>query len=361
MELTKRVEIVSGLALIALIGAGCLLVLAPFVTAILWAAIICFATWPLHARIERLCRRRRTLAAFVTTTLVVVVMILPFLLAIYAMEESIANLVSRTQDLIAHGIPPPPEWLRGIPWGGDYLQRAWADLAADSEKSHVFLRDLLGQSRGWLLAFLRNFGIGVTHLCISVLIAFFFYRDGDRLVVRLGDAGRHVFGEYATHLIQVVGNTVRGVVYGILGTALAQGVVAAIGFGIAGIPWAPMLGLLTFFLSFIPFGPPLLWIPLTLWLFSKGDVSWGLFMGVWGAACISGIDNVVRPYLISRESDLSFALVFLGVLGGLLAFGFIGLFLGPTLLAVGHCLIQEFLRHKSASAILDEKPAAPLL
>jgi predicted PurR-regulated permease PerM len=360
MEFTKRVEVISGLALIALIGAGCLLVLAPFVTAILWAAIICFATWPLYARIERLCRHRRTLAAFVMTTLVVVVMVLPFLLAIYAMEESISNLVSRTQDIIAHGLPPPPVWLHRIPMGGDYLQRYWAELAADSEKGHVFLRDLLGQSRGWLLAFFRNFGIGVTHLCISVLIAFFFYRDGDRLVVRLGDAGRRVFGDYAPHLIQVVGNTVRGVVYGILGTALVQGVVAAIGFGIAGIPWAPMLGLLTFFLSLMPFGPPLLWIPITIWLFFKGDVGWGVFMGVWGAAVISGVDNVVRPYLISRESDLSFALVFLGVLGGLLAFGFIGLFLGPTLLAVGRCLLQEFLRHKAAAEILDGKPSAPL-
>jgi predicted PurR-regulated permease PerM len=110
----------------------------------------------------------------------------------------------------------------------------------------------------------------------------------------------------------------------------------------------------------MPFGPPLLWIPITIWLFFKGDVGWGVFMGVWGAAVISGVDNVVRPYLISRESDLSFALVFLGVLGGLLAFGFIGLFLGPTLLAVGRCLLQEFLRHKAAAEILDGKPSAPL-
>ena len=350
MELTKRIEVISGLSLVALIGAGCLLVLAPFVSSILWAAIICFATWPIHLRLERFCGKRRTLAAALMTILVIVVMVLPFLLAIYAMEESISGLISNTQKIIAHGIPPPPDWLSHIPMGGDLLQRYWADLAANSEKGHVFLRDLLGESRGWLLAFFKNFGVGVAHLCISVLIAFFFYRDGDHFVRRLDDAAQRVFGDYATHLIQVVGNTVRSVVYGILGTALGQGVVAAIGFAIAGIPWAPMLGLLTFFLSLIPFGPPLLWIPVTIWLFVKGQVGWGIFMGIWGVAVISGVDNLLRPWLISRGSDLSFVLVFLGVLGGLLAFGFIGLFLGPTLLAVGHCLIQEFLRHKAAAS-----------
>jgi predicted PurR-regulated permease PerM len=141
----------------------------------------------------------------------------------------------------------------------------------------------------------------------------------------------------------VAGNTVRGVVYGILGTAIVQGVIAGIGFLIAGIPGAMLLGMLTFFLSVVPMGPPLVWIPCTIWLFSQGRTGMGIFMIVWGIG-VSSIDNVVKPWLISQGSAMPFVLIFFGVLGGALAFGFIGVFLGPTLLAVAYRLIEEWSR-----------------
>jgi predicted PurR-regulated permease PerM len=142
-------------------------------------------------------------------------------------------------------------------------------------------------------------------------------------------------------LLEVAGNTVRGVVYGILGTGLVQAVMAGIGFVIAGVPGAALLALLTFFLSVVPMGPPLVWLPAALWLFHSGSTGWGIFMLVWGVA-ISSIDNVVKPWLISQGSDLPFILIFFGVLGGALVFGFIGVFIGPTLLAVGYRLIVEW-------------------
>jgi predicted PurR-regulated permease PerM len=350
MELTKRVEITAGLALVALIAAGCLLVVAPFVSAILWAAIICFATWPLHLRVERLCGHRRMPAAVIMTTLIVVVMVLPFVLAASALNESISAFFVYVHTANTQGLPPPPDWIGRIPLAGDYLQTYWAGLAADSEKSQTFIKMLLDHSKIWLFHLSRTFGIGLLHLCISVFIAFFFYRDGDRLVARVAALGRRVLGEYSQHLVSVVGSTVRGVVYGFLGTALVQGIMAAIGFAIVRAPGALLLGLLTFVLALLPFGPPLVWIPVTIWLAIHGQTGLAVFMALWGLTAISGIDHFLRPYLISREAQLPFVLVFLGAMGGILAFGFIGIFLGPTLLAVGYGLLHEFLVRKGAVA-----------
>jgi len=348
MELTKRIEVISGITLVAIIAAGCLLVIWPFTSSILWAAVICFATWPLHQRINRLCKNRRSLSAALMTLIMVVVTVLPFVLVATALDTSLSSLIARLQNMSTQGIPPAPAWTGHIPLVGSYLQSNWSDLATDSEKGHTFLKVALANLKPWLLRRCLDFGIGVLHLCISVFIAFFFYRDGDRLVGHLSKLGLRILGDYSRHLVNVIGSTVRGVVYGFLGTALVQGVLAAIGFLIAGVPSALMLGFFTFFMALLPFGTPLIWIPVTVWLFVTSGVKWGLFMAAWGLCIVSGIDHPLRPYLISREANLPFVLVFLGAAGGLLAFGFIGLFLGPTLLAVGYCLVQEMIRHKKS-------------
>jgi predicted PurR-regulated permease PerM len=139
-----------------------------------------------------------------------------------------------------------------------------------------------------------------------------------------------------------------------LGTALVQALVAGIGFYIAGVPGAVLLGVLTFFFAVIPFGPPIIWIPAALWLFSNGSPGWGIFMLIWGGLGISGVDNVLRPYLISQGSKMPFALIFCGVIGGALAFGLVGVFLGPTLLAVGFRLIEEWSAGRQTSESSSE-------
>jgi predicted PurR-regulated permease PerM len=154
-------------------------------------------------------------------------------------------------------------------------------------------------------------------------------------------AGR-IYGDRAATVWTTVSNTVRGVMYGLLGTALAQAVVAAIGFAIAGVPAVPLLAVLTFVSSLVPVGPPIIWGGAAIWLFSHGFSGWGIFMIVWGLVLISGVDNVVRPMLISRGSSQPFLLTFLGVLGGVIAFGFVGMFIGPTLLAVGYTLMRDW-------------------
>jgi predicted PurR-regulated permease PerM len=200
---------------------------------------------------------------------------------------------------------------------------------------------LINWARTWLPRAGLAIGRGMMEVILSVFLAFFLLRDGDRLAVRLTAGVRRIAGERGQHLVEVAGNTVRGVVYGILGTALVQGVMAGVGFLIAGVPGAMLLGMLTFFLSVVPVGPPLLWIPAALWQFSQGRTGWGIFLIIWGVG-VSSVDNVVKPWLISQGSAMPFILIFIGVLGGALAFGFIGVFLGPTLLAVVYRVVEEW-------------------
>ena len=151
-----------------------------------------------------------------------------------------------------------------------------------------------------------------------------------------------MIGRRAEYYIDLVAGTVQRVVNGVIGTAAAQAILALIGFLIAGVPGALVLGIVTFMLSLIPMGPPLVWIPATAWLVWKGDYGLAIFLGVWGTFVISGVDNVLKPYLISRGGNLPLVIVLLGVFGGLIAFGFIGLFIGPTLLAVAYSLLIDW-------------------
>jgi predicted PurR-regulated permease PerM len=188
-------------------------------------------------------------------------------------------------------------------------------------------------------------------MAISVFIAFFFFLHGEALASRLQVALERLAGGRAAYLLGIVRGTVTGVIYGILGTGLAQGVLAAIGFAIAGVPGAVLLGVATFFLSVVPVGPPLVWGGAAIWLFQSGEAGWAAFVAAWGFFLVSTVDNVIKPFIISRGASLPFAIVFLGVLGGVLGFGVIGAFLGPTLLAVGYRLATEWTGDEAARPV----------
>jgi predicted PurR-regulated permease PerM len=221
----------------------------------------------------------------------------------------------------------------------------------------------LGQAAVWVkrvaLSTGKVVGQGLIEVALSVFLAFFLLRDGATLAERLATGMWRIAGEQGRHLVQVAGGTVRGVIYGILGTAFAQAIVAGIGFSIAGVPGAVLLAMLTFFSSPVPIGPPLIWIPATIWLFTQGSPGWGIFMALWGALGISGVDNIVKPFVISHESKTPFVLIFCGVIGGALAFGLVGVFLGPTLLAVTFRLIEEWsAKRKTSGIITPDSPVA---
>jgi predicted PurR-regulated permease PerM len=235
-----------------------------------------------------------------------------------------------------------------LPAVGQSARTYWIEVGQDSARLLQDAKRFLEPATAGLLKTGLLLGQGLVQLTLSILISFFLFRDGLSLAERLTSTVARLGGERGKQLLDVAGKTIRGVVYGIIGTALVQAVMAGIGFIVAGVPGAAVLSLLTFFLSVVPMGPPVVWLPAALWLFHKGSPGWGVFMLVWGVI-VSSVDNVVKPWLISQGSDLPFILIFFGVIGGALTFGFIGVFLGPTLLAVGYQLIRTWLATRTAS------------
>jgi predicted PurR-regulated permease PerM len=347
-----RLEQNLGWIALLLLLIGCLLVLRPFVSALLWAAILCFAIWPLYQRLLKVLLGRRTWAALLMALGMILVILLPFLVVGVTLADNVKEFTSAARTWIDAGPPAPPAWLAKLPIVGRQAAEFWQSLATDNAKLGETTKRLLELVSGWLLIASLAITRGLLQLALSIFIAFFLFRDGLAVATRLTAGVERIGGERGKHLLEVAGKTVRGVVYGILGTALVQALMAGIGFVIAGVPGAALLALLTFFLSVVPVGPPLVWLPAAIWLFYQGSTGWGIFMLVWGVG-VSSVDNVVKPWLISQGSDMPFILIFFGVLGGALAFGFIGVFIGPTLLAVGYRLVEGWASNRRASAVAD--------
>jgi predicted PurR-regulated permease PerM len=179
---------------------------------------------------------------------------------------------------------------------------------------------------------------------LALFVAFFFYVYGEPIAARVSLLLHRIAGVQAERLIAVTGATVRGVVYGILGTAVVQGILTALGLWLSGVPRPVLLGTVAGLLAVLPIGAPLVWIPAALWLLGSGHVSWGIFLAIYGVGAISGADSLIRPWFISRGAQLPFLLTVLGVLGGAVAFGLLGIFLGPVLLGIGFTLVNEWAR-----------------
>ncbi|WJD68604.1 AI-2E family transporter [Pseudomonas asiatica] len=330
--------------LLALLGAG-LWVMAPFISALLWGAILAFASWPLMRLLTRALGGRETLAASLLTTAWILIVALPLVWLGFNLADHIRDATAFVRDVQVDGLPDAPAWLGGIPLVGERLVSWWQSLDQQGAALLASVKPHLGQVGNWLLARSAQIGSGVLELTLSLVFVFFFYRDGPRLSAFVLRLLHRLMGDRAEYYLELVAGTVQRVVNGVIGTAAAQGVLALIGFLIAGVPGAIVLGLVTFMLSLIPMGPPLAWIPATGWLVWKGEYGMAVFLGVWGTFIISGVDNVLKPYLISRGGNLPLVIVLLGVFGGLIAFGFIGLFIGPTLLAVGYSLLLDWSRN----------------
>lgn len=340
--LAQKVERNLGWVVVLLLFLGCLLVLRPFVSALLWAIVLCISSWPIYQRLLGWVGNRRSVAAALMTLGMILIVLLPFFIVAVTLADNIKELTGAVRSWIDAGPPAPPEWLTKIPVVGQKLMDYWQSMAADTAKIWTEAQRLIEPASSWLLKGGLKLGGGLIQLAFSIFIAFFLFRDGLSVAGRLTHVVERIGGERGKHLLTVAGKTVRGVVYGILGTALAQAVAAGIGFVIAGVPAAALLALLTFFSSIVPVvGTALTWLPAAIWLFHQGSTGWAVFMLFWGFL-VANIDNVVKPWLISQGSDMPFILIFFGVLGGALTFGFIGVFIGPTLLAVGYRLLEEW-------------------
>ncbi len=330
--------------LLAGIAIGCGFVLQPFLSAILWGGILVFTTWPVFEWIRSRARIGRTGAALVMVLLTALLLVLPLAVAAPASADDVTRLRASAERLLAGGLPSAPDWLFQLPLLGPGFADYWNSWAADLSVMADFFRPYFGMIAENGLTVLLGIATGVLQFLLALFIAFFFWLYGDRIAVFLKAIMRRIAGAYAERLIVVTGQVIRGTVYGLLGTAVVQGMLTAFGLWLAGVPRPVLLGSIAGFVSVLPIGAPMVWIPSALWLASTGHSGWAIFLAIYGVAAISGADSVIRPYFIARGAQLPFLLTVLGVLGGALAFGLLGVFLGPVLLGVGFTLVAEFAR-----------------
>lgn len=347
----RWIEVALAAGVLLLVVLGCLKVLLPFASAILWAVVLCLSTWPLYDRLKQHLHlhNRRSLAALLMTFSLAIVAVAPFAIAFWSLSDQ-AKVVTRTvAHEIQHWPPPLPEWLTSLPTVGPRLKAYWeepssagASPAAAAQRS-VEVSRLMEEARSVTVRVVRAIGRGILQTLLSLFVAFFLYRDGETLAVRLRAVIMRIAGaDRGGRMLNLAHTTIIGVIFGVLGTALVQGLVAEIGFALAGVPGAFLLAFLTFAISIIPFGPVLIWAPAVLWLLHQGSHGAGIFLLLWSLAAHGAVDAFIKPLLISRGGTMPLVLVLLGVLGGATAFGFIGVFLGPTLLAVGYRWLDEW-------------------
>ena len=338
----KRFEYLVQLFTVLVLVVGCFLVLRPFLAATLLAAVICITSWPVYESLLRRFKGRKNWAALTMTIALTLVVILPLTLVAYSLADNVTAVYEFIKHIIDKGPMEPPAWVASLPLVGHSLNDYWHLIANSHKEMAVLTKRVLEPAKDFMLAGGMILGQGVIEMSLSVFICFFFYRDGAAVSDFLNTAMGRIAGAHAQKIAVIIDKTVRNVMYGLLGSSLAQGIVATLGFAIAGVPAALVLGVATGILSLIPIGPPLIWGGAVVWLFYQGDAGWAVFMLLWGVVMISGVDNMVLPLMLSRDSNLPFILLLLGVMGGVVAFGFVGIFLGPTLLAVGFSLLKKW-------------------
>jgi predicted PurR-regulated permease PerM len=326
------------------VAIGCVLVLYPFLSALLWAGILVYTTWPVFEWLRVRLHLRRMWAAVLMVTLTAVVLVLPIGVAAPGSADDVTHLRHAIMDGLRAGLPDSPLWVFDIPLVGNIVGDLWNRWAADISVMLEALRPYFGIVVEDGLSLLLGIANGVLMFLLALFVAFFFYVYGEPIAARMRLLLHRIAGMQADRLIIVTGATVRGVVYGILGTAVVQGILTAVGLWISGVPRPVLLGSIAGLLAVLPIGAPLVWIPASIWLLGSNHLGWGIFLAIYGVGAISGSDSLIRPWFIARGAQLPFLLTVLGVLGGALAFGLLGIFLGPVLLGIGYTLVNEWAR-----------------
>jgi predicted PurR-regulated permease PerM len=332
------------LVLLALLLYGVVRVLQPFAIAIAFGAFIAIGTWPARQALVDW-GLRPGLAALAMLLLLVLGVALPTFFVAPDLADQIGSVTNAILAFLANLPDAPPASLAGLPLVGQPLTTAWARLqAAEGDVGRV-LAPYRGTITGVLVDLGRAAAESVLQILLAIIVASFFWVSGANLVAQLRSSARLLGGDTGAEAIDLAGGAVRGVAWGVVGTGLLQGVLMTIGLAIAGIPSAATLGFVTMVFSISQVLGPLVvltWAGAAIWLYMQGEIAWAIFMAVWGLVLVSSSDNVVRPLLIRRTVTMPLSLIIIGVFGGLVAFGFLGLFLGPTLLAVAHGLLRAW-------------------
>jgi predicted PurR-regulated permease PerM len=336
LERTVLLLLFAGLLL------GILAVLLPFTTAILFGASLAIAAWPLRDFLLR-CGLKRGLAATLLLLLALAVIALPLMAVAPSLAEHLTKGADRLQDYFASA-PQVPAWLAGLPVVGERLARLWGKAMSAEGGIRALLEPYSASLRQAFVGAAAALAGSILQIILSLVVAALFWVSGDVLAARLRDFLRKLCGETAAAELDVAAGAVRGVAYGVVGTAAIQAVVMAIGLVVAGVPGAALLGFVTLLLALSQIGAPLIivvWGGAAVWLFGQDQQGWGIFLIVWGLI-VTMMDNVIKPWLIGFGVAMPMSLTILGVFGGFVAFGFLGLFIGPTLIAVGYTLLEAW-------------------
>jgi predicted PurR-regulated permease PerM len=336
----RRLIIVVVLAGLVLLGFN---IMDPFIVPLLWAGILAFVSWPAYEWLLRVFHGRAILAALLMTTAVSLAVIVPLAWLAVVLRLEIVQAYHEAERLLAGGGMQLPPMLMRLPWIGDQLRDLTDRAAQDPHALGLELRKITDHSFDEIAHVVGGITRNAVKLLLTVVSLFFVYRGGESFAQQLARALGQVLGPRVDNYLQAIGQTVKAVVYGLVLAAAVQGVLVGLGYWIAGAGAPVFLAALTTVLGLIPFAVPALLIGVVLWLVAAGHSVAGIALAIWGSIVVGWTDHIVRPFLISREAQIPFLVVMFGVLGGLAAFGLVGLFIGPVILAVLLAIWREWL------------------
>lgn len=333
---------------IVLLGGTSLLVLSPFVPALIWAVMVVVATWPVMLWFQARLRNSRALATTVMVTLLLMVLFVPLMLLIGSLVEHADDITGLPAKLATMTLPPPPAWVAAIPLVGMPLAEKWQALSSSGLASLAQqLTPHAGEFARWVVAQMGNLGLVLINFLLVAVLAAILYMQGETAARAFIRFARRLSGDRGESSSILAAQAVRAVAMGIVLTALVQTLVGSVGLLVAGVPYVGLLTAVMFVLALAQLGAGLVVLLSAFWLFWSGEPGWGVFLVIW-SVLVGGLDNFLRPILIKRGADLPLLLIFAGVIGGLLTLGIIGLFIGPLVLAVTHTLIVGWVQDGEA-------------
>jgi predicted PurR-regulated permease PerM len=343
-------RIVLVVLIIGVLIVGSLWTLRPFLGSFIWATTIVVATWPLLLRVQRVTGGHRLVAAALMTGLMLVIFIVPFWLTIGVLLDAAAQGVELGRTFLTKGLGPPPRWVADVPWAGPRIAEEWQAFAAAGPQALVEAsRPYARLAAAWVVSITGGVGLVIVHFLLTTIITAILYSRGELAAKGVLMFARRIGQERGEQAVRLAGQAVRGVALGVIVTALVQSVLAGLGLWISGVPRPGLLLALIFVLGVTQLGPLPVLVPATIWLYWSGSIAWGSALLVW-TLLVSPLDNILRPILIRRGVDLPLLLIIAGVIGGLIAFGVVGLFVGPVILAVTYTLLQSWVRDDKAGA-----------
>jgi len=318
-------------------------ILRPFLAAAIWATMIVVATWPVMLWFQARLWRRRALAVAAMTLMLLLVFVVPLTLAVGTIVANADEIVARLKSIADFRMPAPPDWMANLPFIGAKVVLAWEQAAASGVEGLLArLTPYAGSVTTWFVSEAGDVGVLLVQFLLTLVLAALMYASGEAAALSVGRFGRRLAGERGENAVRLAGQAIRGVALGVVVTAVVQSALGGVGLAIAGVPFAGLLTAAMLFLCIAQIGPSPVLVPAVIWLYWSGETAWGTFLLVWSLIVIT-MDNFLRPMLIKRGADLPLLLIFAGVIGGLLAFGLVGIFVGPVVLAVAYTLLEAWI------------------